>query len=107
MVSPRLLVMPLVVVALGTAWLLDTLGMLPSFSMVWIGAWIGAGVALMAGNGLTRTTVLWGPFLIGIGVCSYLRQREIITWNQELPILVILLGVLWGISRFDRFQNKP
>ena len=107
MVSPRLLVMPLVVVAVGTAWLLDTMGLLPSFSMVWIGAWIGAGIVLIVTNGLTRTSVMWGPFLIAIGVCSYLRQREVISWEQEMPILVILLGLLWGLSRFDRFQDKP
>ena len=53
----------------------------------------------MAIGGIDKATVVAGPMLIVTSMMSYLRQIERVTFEIEMPILVIVLGVLLVVSQ--------
>jgi hypothetical protein len=84
----------LLVIAVGAAWLMNTMGIIPGVNWVWVVGLAAAGLLMLALGGLNKLTIVVGPFLIAASVLSVLRQRGMIVIDQEVPILVIALGVL-------------
>ena len=64
-----------------------------------------AGIATLAWHGINRVTAVVGPFLIAASIASALRQTGAIALNTELPILVIVLGVLMLAAVVLPLQN--
>jgi len=50
-------------------------------------------------DGITKNSIVMGPFLIASGAAWALHDRWHMTWFVLLPILLILLGVLMLIAR--------
>jgi len=84
----------LLVIAVGIAWLLNTMSVLPGVNWVWVVGLAGAGLLMMALCGFNKLTVVIGPFLMAASILSLLRQRGVIHIDQEVPILVIVVGAL-------------
>lgn len=95
----------LLVIAVGVAWLMNTIDMLPGVNWVWVVGLAGAGVLMMALGGFNKLTVVIGPFLIAASVLSLMRQRGIIDIDQEVPILVIAVGVLLLIATLSKLPR--
>lgn len=91
--------MSLLTIALGTAWLLNTMDVIPGVNWVWTLGLGLAGLLILALGGINRLTVVTGPFLIIASIFSVLRQTERLNVNHEVPALVIVLGVLMLISQ--------
>ena len=53
-------------------------------------------------GGFNKVSVVTGPFLIVASVFSVLRQTGRISVDHEIPILVIVLGILMLISQLSR-----
>ena len=58
------IVISLVTIALGTAWLLNTLDIIPGVNWIWTVGLGLAGVLLLAMGGVNRLTIVTGPFLV-------------------------------------------
>jgi hypothetical protein len=82
------------VIALGTAWLLNTLNFIPGVDWLWTGGLGIAGILVLAINGINRFTFVIGPFLLITSVFSILRQTGRLRPNIEVPVLFIVFGVL-------------
>ena len=89
---------PFLIVLLGLGWLLDSLGVIPDVSMIWVLGLAGMGVLILATSGITRESIVIGPFFLAAAVTSTLRQLGSIQLEVELPILIIVLGVLIGLG---------
>jgi hypothetical protein len=87
-------VVPILVVTLGVAWLLNVLKVIPGVDWIWTGGMAVIGILTLAFGGINKLTVVLGPFLLAGAVCSFLRQRETLDINKEIPLLVIVLGCL-------------
>ncbi len=85
---------PILIILTGIGWLLNTLEVFPNVDWLWTMALAGAGIAPFFWLGLDRFTFIVGLFLIGCSACSLLRQTGRIDTNLEVPILVILFGIL-------------
>ena len=58
-----------------------------------------AGLMILGMGGLNKLTIVTGPFLIIASVFSILRQTGRMSIDREVPILVIVFGVLMLISQ--------
>lgn len=88
----------LMVIAVGGAWLLNTMNVIPGVNWVWTAGLAASGILLMMLTGLNKLSVVIGPFLIVASILSLLRQRDILPIDREVPYLVITLGVLMLFS---------
>ncbi len=88
----------LMVIAVGGAWLLNTMNVIPGVNWVWTAGLAASGILLMMLTGLNKLSVVIGPFLIVASILSLLRQRDILHIDREVPYLVITLGVLMLFS---------
>ena len=95
------IVIPLLIIALGVGWLLNAMEYLPKVDWIWtLGLGAVGVVTLAVGKRLTRDRFVVGVWLVVASVLSVLRQREKLEFKYELPILVILIGVLLLIAHF-------
>jgi hypothetical protein len=95
MSAPKsLIVLACCLIALGVGWLMDGLGFLPIVDWVWVSALAIAGLATLALGGVNKVTLTIGPFLLAAAAGSAMRQGKVVTAEIELPLLVLLLGIL-------------
>ncbi len=95
----KTLLVPLLTIGMGTGWLLTTLEFIPKIDWVWTLGLAAVGVATFAIGGFDKVTAVVGPFFIVASGLSLLRQVGALSINVEVPILVILSGVLLLIAR--------
>ena len=88
------LLIPILGIGLGVAWLLTTLKILPGVDWVWTGGLGLCGILALALGGLNKFSVVVGPFLLIGSIFSVLRQTGKLAVDIELPILFIIFGVL-------------
>lgn len=93
------ILVPILIITVGVAWLLSTLGVLPDVIWVWTLGLGMAGVLTFALGGWNKFTVVTGPLLLVASVFSVLRQTGRLDLDHEIPILVITLGVLLLVAR--------
>jgi hypothetical protein len=92
--TKSMIIIAVLVIALGVAWLLNTLDVIPGVDWLWTGGLGVAGLLVMAVNGINRSTFVIGPFLMISSVFSILRQTGRLRPNIEMPVLFIIFGVL-------------
>ncbi|WP_442505712.1 hypothetical protein SH528x_004513 [Novipirellula sp. SH528] len=95
----RTLLMPLLLIVVGVGWLLTTLGVTPSINWIWTLGLAVAGFLPFALHGFDKLTVTVGPFFLIASLLSVLRQTGQLNIDHEMPILVILAGVLLLVAR--------
>lgn len=94
----RTLVLPILLITVGVGWLLTTLGIAPGIDWVWTLGLAILGVLTVAVGGFDKVTVVIGPFFIIASCLSVLRQAGRLHIDVEVPILVIVIGVLFLIA---------
>jgi hypothetical protein len=96
------LILPIVLITVGAGWLLSTLGVAPKIDWVWTLGLLVAGVLTFALYGFDKVTLVVGAFLVLASILSILRQTERISTDVEVPILVIVSGILLLVVRHPR-----
>ncbi len=95
----KTLVFPLLFMAVGTGWLLTTLGVVPGVNWVWTLGLAILGLLTFIIFGLDKISCVLGPFLIASSTFSVLRQTDRLHFDLEVPILVIIAGALMLVAR--------
>ncbi|MEZ6059680.1 MAG: hypothetical protein R3C19_04895 [Planctomycetaceae bacterium] len=95
----RTLAVPLLLIVTGTGWLLSVLGIAPEIDWVWTLALALIGVMTFVSVGFDKGTLVIGGFFLVTSILSVLRQTGRITFNAEVPVLLISVGVLMLIAR--------
>jgi hypothetical protein len=93
------LVAPFLTIIVGVTWLLNVLDIMPGVDWVWTVGLAAVGVLTIVISGLNKLTVVLGPFMVCWSVLSLLRQTGRLYVERQVPILVIVLGVLMLISQ--------
>jgi hypothetical protein len=91
--------LPVVLIVLGGAWLLNSLHWLPEVHWLWILGLAGAGIAILALDGITKSSIVAGPLLLLAGLLSFCRQYYALGWRFIIPLMLIAAGVLMLIAR--------
>ncbi len=99
MMDKKTLALPLLLITIGTGWLLTTLGVAPGIDWVWTLGIAVTGVMTFVIGGIDKVTFVIGGFAIITSLMSVLRQTGRITIDVEIPILVIVAGALMLIAR--------
>ena len=95
----KTLLLPVLLITVGTGWLLTTLGVAPGIDWVWTLGLAVVGLLTFAVGGFDKVTVVIGPFFILASCLSVLRQTDRLHVDVEVPILVIIAGFLLLIAR--------
>jgi uncharacterized membrane protein len=93
------LVLPILLITVGTGWLLTTLGVAPGVDWVWTLGLAIIGLMTFVVGGFDKVTAVVGPFLIMASCLSLLRQTGRLHVDVEVPILVIIAGALVLVAR--------
>ena len=103
---PRTLLPSIFVTAFGFAWLISALGIIPQVNWIWtIGLGV-VGLSTLAYQGINKFSIIVGPGFLAASLFSILRQMEYLTIEIEVPMLVILAGILMIIAHLQAIP-KP
>ncbi|MEM6553851.1 MAG: hypothetical protein AAF750_17170 [Planctomycetota bacterium] len=96
-------VLSVLIMALGVGWLLTSLGVGPGINWVWtIGLGITGVLVFVLSGGLDKCSIVVGPFFLLASGLSILRQTDRIDVNVQVPVLVIVIGVLLLVAQSRR-----
>ena len=95
----KTLVLPVLLIAVGSGWLLTAAGVAPGVSWVWILGLAALGIMTLVAGGVDKLTVVVGPLFVLASCLSMLRQTGRLQIDFEVPLLVISAGILMLIAR--------
>ena len=95
--------LPIIIITVGVGWLLTTKNVLPGVNWVWVLGLVVGGILIFVIGGFDKVTIVAGPLFAIAGVFALLRQTGHLDINTEIPVLIIIGGVLALISRFFAF----
>lgn len=89
------LALSILIIAVGIGWLLTVQGFVAGVDWLWTMLLGTVGVlTFVLSGGVDKVSVVVGPFFLLTSVLSILRQRGALSVDVEIPLLVILIGVL-------------
>ncbi len=91
--------LPITLIVVGLVWLAWYFGWIPDRSVLVSGGFIVAGIAILVADGLTKTSIVSGPFLIAMGIAWWLHDERDWSFRLIIPAMLVLLGVLMMIAR--------
>jgi hypothetical protein len=101
------LVLGLLIITVGVGWLLTAKDVAPGIDWVWT---LGLGVigiaAFIVSGGVDKVSIIIGPFFLIASGLSVLRQSGRLEQDIEVPVLVILVGVLVVLAQMS-FVRVP
>jgi len=101
--SKSSLIVPVLMITVGVGWLLSTLSIIPEISWIWTVGLAAAGLLPFVLSGVDKATIVLGPWFLSASLLSVLRQTGRLELNVEVPLLVIIAGVLMLVARNSRF----
>jgi hypothetical protein len=91
--------LPITLIVVGVIWLVWRMGWFPDKDWLIGLGFIAGGVTVLVMDGITRNSVVTGPFLVAIGLAWLVRDQYRVSWSLILPLLLILLGALMLLAR--------
>ena len=98
--------LPITLIVVGVAWLLWYYRLFPDIDWIIAAGLVAGGIAIFVLDGLTKTSVVTGPFLIAAGIAWTLHDRARVSWFVLLPALLIILGVLMLVARSPKIPES-
>lgn len=99
------LIVPVLLIVVGTGWMLSTLGVVPNVDWVWTLGLAAVGLLTVALGGINKLTVVSAPMFLVASILSVLRQTGRLAFDVEVPAMVILLGTLMLVARSSWIPN--
>jgi hypothetical protein len=94
------IVIPVLIIGVGTGWLLTAQGFGPGINWIWtMGLGLIGILTFVASKGFDKFSVVIGPFFLLASLLSVLRQTSQLRLDIEVPMLVISIGVLLLVAQ--------
>ena len=94
------LILGILIITVGVGWLLTAQGYAPGIDWIWtLGLGILGILTFIVCGGLDKVSVIVGPFFLVGSLLSVLRQTGRLEAKIEVPVLVILVGVLVVVAQ--------
>lgn len=97
---------PITLITIGVLGLIWYFGWLPDVDSVTSIALVAGGVAILAMDGITKSSVVLGPTLIGVGIAWWLHDQYRMRWTLLISVLLIFIGALMLLARHPRIPEK-
>ena len=97
---------PLLLIVLGTLWFLHSSALLPDSTTLLAILLAGAGVALLAIDGVNKSTLVASPLMVYAGAAVWLYRHWALQLSHVLSLGMVLAGLLMLIARSDRIPDK-
>lgn len=97
---------PITLIIIGIVGLIWYFGWLPDVDSVTSIALVGGGVAILAMDGITKSSVVLGPTLIAVGIAWWLHDQYRMRWTLLISVLLIVIGALMLLARHPRIPEK-
>ena len=97
---------PITLIIIGIVGLIWYFGWLPDVDSVTSIALVGGGVAILAMDGITKSSVVLGPTLIAVGIAWWLHDQYRMRWTLLVSVLLIVIGALMLLARHPRIPEK-
>jgi hypothetical protein len=105
---PRLsLAVPILMIAVGAGRLLTVHGFWPGVDWVWTLGLAMVGVLAFLVGGLTKLSVVVGPFCLVAAALSVARQSQLLGLETEAALLLILFGLLLLVAQHPSIPAAP
>jgi hypothetical protein len=91
--------LPVTLIVVGLVWLAWHFRLFPDVDWIIAIGLVVAGISILVFDGITKSSVVIGPFLIGVGIAWALHERYRIQWSVLIPALLVWLGVLMLVAR--------
>jgi len=98
--------LPVTLIIVGSAWLLWYFRLFPDIDWIIAAGLVAGGMAILFLDGITKKSIVAGPFLIASGIAWALHDRWRVTWIVLMPALLIVLGVLMLIARRPNIPER-
>ncbi len=98
--------LPITLIVVGVLWLLWYQGWLPDRDWVIAIGFIAAGVVVLTLDGITKNSVVMGPFLIAIGIAWIVHDRYRTSYALIVPTMLVILGVLMLVARSPAIPER-
>jgi hypothetical protein len=100
------LIIPILIMVVGTGWLLTVQGFSPGVNWIWTLSLGVVGILTFVVSGVDKVSIVIGPFFLLASILSVLRQTGHLELDVEVPVLVIAIGALLLIAYFP-IMPKP
>jgi hypothetical protein len=97
---------PVTLIVVGVLWLVWYFGWFPDVDWIIAVGLAAGGVAVLLFDGVTKSSVVIGPFMIASGLAWALHDRYRVSWSVLIPALLILLGALMLVARSPRIPVR-
>jgi len=97
---------PVTLIVVGVLWLVWYFGWFPDVDWIIAVGLAAGGVAVLFFDGVTKSSVVIGPFMIASGLAWALHDRYRVSWSVLIPALLILLGALMLVARSPRIPVR-
>ena len=88
------------IIPVGVGWLLTAQGLGPGIDWVWtLGLGVTGVLVFVLSGGVDKVSVIVGPFFLVGSLLSVLRQTNQLRLDVEVPVLVIVVGVLLLVAQ--------
>jgi hypothetical protein len=98
--------LPITLIVVGAVWLAWYMGWLPDRDWTIAIGFCAAGIGVMAIDGITKKSVVMGPFLIAIGIAWLVHDRYRTSFGIIVPAMLVVLGVLMLIARSAAIPDR-
>ncbi len=97
---------PILLIAVGALWLLWSLGWFPDLRTIAGWTLIAAGVLVLAIDGITRKSVVAGPFLVALGLFWFAHLEWRLSFHTLTAAALMVLGVLMLVARLPMIPDR-
>jgi hypothetical protein len=98
--------LPVTLIVVGLMWLVWYFGWFPDVDWIIAFGLVAGGIAVLAFDGITKSSVVIGPFMIASGIAWLLHDRYRFPWAVLIPSMLICLGVLMLVARSPRIPVR-
>lgn len=98
--------LPVTLIVLGLAGLAWYFRVFPDLDWIIALGLAAGGVAILAIDGVTKTSVVLGPFMIAAGLAWWAHELQRVSWRALVPALLVVLGVLMLVARSERVPER-
>jgi len=86
-------------IVVGLVWLAWQFRIFPDIDWIIAAGLVGGGIAVLAFDGITKSSVVIGPFLMATGGAWALHEFQRVEWHYLIPTLLVVLGALMLVAR--------